>query len=129
MLIILILRMSLIYIRVVKKEKIPFTTGLATVAAERIFDICLLIVLFIITVNAVEVRPDINVAFGKYQLNRETLDFIFGSMLKLGVVLIAGIILVSIGKIREFFYGINRVHSISQTFGHFVAVFIQYKSV
>ncbi|MCP4622650.1 MAG: flippase-like domain-containing protein [bacterium] len=91
-----------------KKEKIPFTTGLATVAAERIFDICLLIFLFIITVNAVQVSPDVNVAFGKYQLNRETLDFIFGSMLKLGVVLIAGIILVSIGKIREFFYGIIR---------------------
>jgi uncharacterized protein (TIRG00374 family) len=91
-----------------KKEKVPFTTGLATVAAERIFDLCLLILLFIITVNAIQVRPDVNVPFGKYQLNRETLDFIFGSMLKLGVVLIAGIILVSIGKIREFFYGIIR---------------------
>ena len=91
-----------------KKEKIPFTTGLATVAAERIFDICLLILLFIITVNAIQVNPDVNVTFGKYQLNRETLDFIFGSMIKVGVVLIAGIILVSIGKIREFFYGFIR---------------------
>jgi hypothetical protein len=91
-----------------KKENIPFTTGLATVAAERIFDICLLILLFIITVNAIQVNPDVNVAFGKYQLNRETLDFIFGSMIKIGMVLIVGIILVSIGKIREFFYGIIR---------------------
>ena len=91
-----------------KKEKVPFTTGLATVAAERIFDICLLICLFIITVNAIQVRPDANVAFGKYQLNSETLDFIFDSMLKLGVALIAGILLVSNAKVREFFYRIIR---------------------
>jgi uncharacterized protein (TIRG00374 family) len=91
-----------------KKEKVPFTTGLATVAAERIFDICFLLVLFIITVSAIKIRPDVSVAFGKYQLNRETLDLIFGSMLKLSVVLIAGIILVSIERVREFFYGIIR---------------------
>jgi uncharacterized protein (TIRG00374 family) len=89
-----------------KKEKIPFTTGLATVAAERIFDICLLLLLFIVTVSATQISPDVNVAFGKYHLNRATLDIIFGGMLKLGAVLIAGIILISIGKVREFFYRI-----------------------
>lgn len=89
-----------------KKENVPFTTGLATVAAERIFDICLLLLLFIVTVSATQISPDVNVAFGKYHLNRATLDIIFGGMLKLGVVLIAGIILISIGKIREFFYRI-----------------------
>ena len=89
-----------------KKEKVPFTTGLATVAAERIFDICLLLVLFIVTVSAVRIRPDVNLTFGKYHLNRATLDIIFGGMLKLGVVLICGIILISIAKVREFFYGI-----------------------
>ena len=87
-----------------KKEKIPFTTGLATVAAERMFDICLLLFLFIVTISAIQIRPDINVAFGKYHLNRETLDIIFGGMLKLATVLIAGIIFISIGRIREFFY-------------------------
>jgi len=92
-----------------KKEKIPFTTGLATVAAERIFDICLLLLLFIVTISAIQIRPDVNIAFGKYHLNRATLDIIFGTMLKLGIVLIAGIILVSIGKVREFIYGIIRL--------------------
>ena len=91
-----------------KKEKIPFTTGLATVAAERIFDICLLLILFIVTISAIQIRPDVNVAFGKYHLNRATLDIIFGGMLKLGIVLIAGIILITIGKVRDFFYGIIR---------------------
>jgi uncharacterized protein (TIRG00374 family) len=91
-----------------KKEKVPFTTGLATVAAERIFDLCLLLFLFIVTISAVQIRPDVNVAFGDYHLNRATLDIIFGGMLKLGVVLIAGIILITIGKVREIFYRIIR---------------------
>jgi uncharacterized protein (TIRG00374 family) len=91
-----------------KKEKVPFTTGLATVAAERMFDICLLLLLFMVTISAVRIHPDVNVAFGKYHLNRATLDIIFSGMLKLGVVLIAGIILITIGKVRNFFYGIIR---------------------
>jgi len=91
-----------------KKEKVPFTTGLATVAAERMFDICLLLLLFIVTVSAIEIRPDVNETFLNYQLNRETLDIIFGSMLKLGIVLIVGIILITIGKVRDFFYGVIR---------------------
>jgi uncharacterized protein (TIRG00374 family) len=91
-----------------KKEKVPFTTGLATVAAERMFDICLLLLLFIVTVSAIEIRPDVNETFLNYKLNRENLDIIFGSMLKLGTVLIAGIILITIGKVRDFFYGVIR---------------------
>jgi len=91
-----------------RKEKVPFTTGLATVAAERIFDLCLLLLLFIVTISSVQISPDVNVAFGKYHLNRATLDIIFGGMLKLGFVLIAGIILITISKVRDFFYGIIR---------------------
>jgi len=92
-----------------KKDQVPFTTGLATVAAERIFDICLLLFLFIITISAIQIRPDVNVAFGKYELNRATLDVIFGTMLKLGIVLIVGVILLAIGKVRDFVYAIIRI--------------------
>jgi len=91
-----------------KKDKVPFTTGLATVATERIFDICLLLFLFIVTVGAIQIRPDVDVAFGKYHLNRATLDIIFGTMLKLGIVLIAGVISFAIGGVRDFFYRIIR---------------------
>jgi uncharacterized protein (TIRG00374 family) len=89
-----------------KKEKVPFATGLATVAAERMFDICILLFLFIVTVSAIRIRPDVQLTFGKYHLNRATLDIIFSGMLKLGIVLISGVILITIGKVREFFYGI-----------------------
>ena len=89
-----------------QKEQVPFTTGLATVAAERMFDIFLLLLLFIATVSAIQIRPDINVAFGDYHLNRETLDTIFSGMFKLGAVLTIGIILIAIGSIRIFFHKI-----------------------
>ena len=84
-----------------KKENIPFTTGLATVAAERIFDVLLLLLLFMATVGAIQINPDANATFGEHQLNRTTLDFVFGSMLKLGGVLILGILLITIGRVRE----------------------------
>jgi hypothetical protein len=91
-----------------KREKVPFATGLATVVAERMFDIFLLLLLFILTAGVLKIDPDLNVAFGKYQLNRETLQAVFDGMLKLGVVLIAGIVLFSIGKFREFIYAMIR---------------------
>ncbi len=91
-----------------QKEQVPFATGLATVAAERIFDLCILLFLFITTVSVIQIRPDINIAFGKYHLNRETLESIFSGMLKLGAVMIAGIILITIDKVRQFFYGLMR---------------------
>jgi hypothetical protein len=91
-----------------KKENIPFTTGLATVAAERLFDICLLLALFIVTVSAIQINPDANVTFGNYQLNRSTLELVFGGMLKMGALLIIGIILITIGKVREIIYKIIR---------------------
>ncbi len=87
-----------------KEEKVPFTTGLATVVAERIFDICLLILLFILTAGALKIDPDQYVAFGTYQLNKETLQTVFDTMLKLAAVLIAGIALFSIGRVRNLIY-------------------------
>jgi uncharacterized protein (TIRG00374 family) len=87
-----------------KKEKVPFTTGLATVVAERVFDICILLLLFMFTVGMLRIDPDQNVLFGSYQLNLETLERVFSGLLKLGGLLIAGIALFSIGRFRKFIY-------------------------
>ena len=87
-----------------KEEKVPFATGLATVAAERIFDIGFLILLFMLTAGMLRIDPHQNVVFGRFQLNQESLQAIFGGMLKLGAVLLAGIIMFSIGRIREVIY-------------------------
>lgn len=87
-----------------KEEKIPFTTGLATVVAERVFDISILLILFMLTVGMFQIDPDQNVAFGSYQLNLETLQTVFNGLLKFGALLIVGIALFSIGKFRKIIY-------------------------
>ena len=87
-----------------KEEKVPFATGLATVVAERAFDICLLILLFTLTAGALQINPDQNVTFGTYQLNEETLQTVFDNLLKFGAVLLAGVAVFSFGKARNLIY-------------------------
>lgn len=83
-----------------KKEKIPFTTGLATVAVERLFDISTLIVFFALLLANLPIDPDLSVTYGDYQLNRQLLEKVSSGMLKICFVLISGIVLVSIPKTR-----------------------------
>ena len=89
-----------------KKENIPFSTGLATVAAERVFDVGILLILFAILVAMVTIDPNLDIVFGKYHLNKETLVTIGGGTFKLLLLLIVGIIMVSFAKTRNV---INRV--------------------
>jgi glycosyltransferase 2 family protein len=83
-----------------KKENIPFSTGLATVAAERVFDVSILLILFSILLATVPIDPNLDIVFGKYHLNRETLITIGGGTFKLLILLIAGIFMVSFGRTR-----------------------------
>ena len=89
-----------------KKQKIPFATGIATVAAERIFDVAALIIFAVITFAAIEINSQVEITFGDFRLNRFTLEALFDKIIILGVLLIAAIIMVSIAKVRR---GIHRV--------------------
>jgi uncharacterized protein (TIRG00374 family) len=84
-----------------KNEKIPFATGIATVAAERIFDVMALIVFAVITLAAVEINPETEIVFGDFRLNRSSLEVLFNRSIILGIFLIAGIISVSIPVVRR----------------------------
>jgi len=89
-----------------KSQGIAYSTGLATVAAERAFDIIIIIGLFFAVMSFTQVNLDNSVAFGDYQLNSETLESIIAGFAKLGLALIIGIVLVSIKKSR---YWINKM--------------------
>ena len=84
-----------------QREHVPFTTGLATVAAERMFDVALLIVFFALVLAFVDIDPDIRMSFGKYTLSRDTLVAIANGMFRLCIVLVAGILMVSIARTRR----------------------------
>jgi uncharacterized protein (TIRG00374 family) len=84
-----------------KKENIPFSTGLATVAAERVFDVSILVILFAVLLANIQIDPNIDIVVGKHHLNRETLMVLRGGMFKLLLLLIAGIIMVGFSATRK----------------------------
>jgi len=84
-----------------RRESVPFSTGLATVAAERVFDVTILLVLFAALFVMVKIDPNLDITFGGYHLNRQTLIIAGRSILQMLLVLIAGIIMVSFGKTRK----------------------------
>ena len=55
-----------------KRDNFPVSTGLATVAAERVFDIVLLIILFVVVLATVKISPDLTMTFGGNTHKRET---------------------------------------------------------
>ena len=84
-----------------KNEKVPFATGIATVAAERVFDVAALIIFAVATLVTIEINPETEIVFGDFRLNRSTLEVIFRRSILLGVLLIAAIIGVSLPVIRK----------------------------
>ncbi len=84
-----------------KKAKVPFATGIATVAAERIFDVGTLVAFAVITFAAIDINPELEITFGDFQLNRGTLEVLFSRIILMGIVLIAGMIVVSIDSTRR----------------------------
>jgi uncharacterized protein (TIRG00374 family) len=84
-----------------KKVKIPFATGFATVAAERIFDVAALIIFAIITFVSIEINPQAEIVFGDFHLNRSTLEVLFNRIIIIGVLLLVAIVMVSIPRIRR----------------------------
>lgn len=84
-----------------KKEKIPFSTGLATVGAERVFDVGILIILFAVLLATIEIDPNLDIVFGKYHLNKTAFMTIGKGTFKLLLLLIVGIALVAFDKTRN----------------------------
>jgi len=86
-----------------KRDNVPITTGLATVVTERVFDIGLLVALFAVVLATVQIRSDFYITFGPYRLDRGTLETLSSGMLKLCILLIAGIVSITFSGTRKFF--------------------------
>ncbi len=84
-----------------KQRKLPLTTGLATVAAERMFDMMMLIALFAAVFSTATSRPDLDIAFGGFQLDGQMLQSVAWAMIRLSVVLLIGLGLLAFGATRR----------------------------
>jgi uncharacterized membrane protein YbhN (UPF0104 family) len=84
-----------------KRSGVPFSTGLATVAAERVFDLTILVVAFVAILAVVEIDPAFAVRFGELTLNKALLEKVAGATSRMGLILILGIVLVSVDGSRR----------------------------
>jgi glycosyltransferase 2 family protein len=85
-----------------KNENIPFVTGLATVAVERLMDMGFLILLSIFALSTVHIAKDYAVTFGSYHLSPNMLASAGKNLLRLSIVLMAGILFITIPYSRDF---------------------------
>jgi uncharacterized protein (TIRG00374 family) len=83
-----------------QQQGVPLTTGLATVAAERIFDLCILIALFATVFSTVTGRPDLAGDYFGLHLDGEIIQTVAAGMIRLSVMLLAGIAVLTIGPTR-----------------------------
>ncbi|MBI5896498.1 MAG: flippase-like domain-containing protein, partial [Desulfobacterales bacterium] len=68
---------------IIKREQsVPFSTGFATVAAERIFDMLVLIALLAAVFTTVTRQPDLDIAFGGWRLNSQVLQTAAWAMIR-----------------------------------------------
>lgn len=84
-----------------KKEKVPFATGIATVAAERVFDIAALIIFAMIAFASIKINPQTEIVFGDFRLNRSMLEVLFNKMIWIGVLMMMAIIMINIAAVRR----------------------------
>ena len=89
-----------------KNEKVPFATGIATIAAERVFDVGALLLFTVIIFAFLPIDSHMEIAFGNYHLNRSTLEELFNKMIIAGILFIAAIITLSLPTLRR---GIQRL--------------------
>jgi hypothetical protein len=84
-----------------QSSRVPLITGLATVAAERLFDIAMLIALFLAVFSSLADNPTAEATFGGLHLNQKTLQTIAWAMTRIGAVILAVLILFTIQRVRE----------------------------
>lgn len=82
---------------------IAFGTGLATVAAERFFDLLWAVLLFVFMLNVIQIDPELTIGFGEYHLNRSLLESLFKKTMILGVIMLCGLLLVGMAPTRHLF--------------------------
>ncbi len=84
-----------------QRSRVPVATGLATVVAERMFDIVFLLVLFTGVYPTIAHHSVESVSFGGLLLNPSTLQTIAWGMARIGIVLLAAIGLFSLHPVRH----------------------------
>lgn len=84
-----------------RRQGVPMSTGLATVVVERIFDMVILLAMFLVVSLVIEFDRQSSLQFAGYRVDYQTLRQVFNGMLQLGALLLVAIALVSFQKTRR----------------------------
>ncbi len=84
-----------------QKRGVPITTGLSTVAAERIFDMISLITLFALVFSTIAGKIGAGESYFGFHLDGKTLESVATGMIRLSVALVAFIALLTIDASRN----------------------------
>jgi glycosyltransferase 2 family protein len=97
-----------------KNRGIPMTTGLATVAAERIFDLFILIILFALLFSTITGRPDLGGNYFGLHLDSQAVQTVALGMIRLSIALLVCIAILTISRTRDL------IKSIITLFGRYL---------
>lgn len=98
-----------------KKHAIPFSTGITTVAAERLFDMLFMVFFLSIILATVPIDPEFSYAYKSYVLNKSTLQALGRSMVGVVGVIVTIILLIIVDRTRELILALIR--KLPQWFG------------
>jgi len=84
-----------------RKKGVSFTTGIATVAAERIFDAGFLVIFLALALTSIPLETASNISYGQYHLNRETLVMLGTNLVMLCLLLLAAVLCVAFDRTRS----------------------------
>jgi glycosyltransferase 2 family protein len=84
-----------------KTNGTPFSKVLATIIAERIFDIITLMLLFIFFISSIKIDPTLSISFKGYVINSHVLETAWGKAVRIGAVLIVVIGMICIPRIQK----------------------------
>ncbi|PIE70366.1 MAG: hypothetical protein CSA22_08445 [Deltaproteobacteria bacterium] len=84
-----------------QKTGLPFSTGLATVAVERVFDLLFMVCALVAVMLFVTPDPDLSFTFHEQTLNSDTLIRLGKRMAQLALVLLAGVSLICWERVRS----------------------------
>ncbi|MBT8338605.1 MAG: flippase-like domain-containing protein [Desulfatitalea sp.] len=92
-----------------KRHGVAMSTGVATVATERIFDAVLLIALLALVLPAIARQPELSVAFAGFHLDGHTLQTAIWAMVRLSAVLLIGVVLLAVPPTQRLLLRINDI--------------------
>ena len=85
-----------------QKKGLPITTGIATIAAERVFDITFLNILFAFVFSTIANRPDIAIDYFGFHIDSIVLKSAAIGMVRLSVLSLVFIGMLAISPVRRF---------------------------